>query len=120
MTAPVRASDLEVLVPSGWHLETDPDVVRRYEDAPDLPGPIQAVGPMDGPVTTAWYPRCSATVPTIEQDFLLATDRYAILNGQVTVDAHRRVASLISLGGCGHAFRVLPGQTIAEVREPVA
>ncbi|MFJ4084906.1 hypothetical protein ACIP2Z_38935 [Streptomyces iakyrus] len=123
MTVPVRASDLEHLVPYGWDLETDPDIISRYENAPDLPGPIQAVASDSGKAPTAMCPQCDKAVEKVDQDGILAVDPNVFFTGRhvrTLWGDQRTVASLLSLTGCGHTFRVLPGQTIAEVREQSA
>ncbi|MDI3102061.1 hypothetical protein QJ054_34050 [Streptomyces sp. AN-3] len=122
MTAPEkRASDLEVLVPVGWDVDTSPDVVRRYEEAPDLPGPIQAQG-KDGMMLSAVCPQCQKTIEQMDQDSILAMNPEAFFPGHrpSLFGDCRTVAHLLTLGDCGHAFRILPGQTTAVVREPAA
>lgn len=115
MTTPsVRPSDLAVLVPPGWVLDDDPALIRRYGEAPDLPGPAQGVGPMGGPISMVWCPQCQAEVDCWSVDTFLAHP----LN--VAVSPRKDVASLLSLSPCGHAFRVLAGQTLLVVREPAA
>ncbi|QFG13223.1 hypothetical protein SEA_GILGAMESH_31 [Streptomyces phage Gilgamesh] len=122
MTAPGRrASDLEVLVPLGWDVDASPDIVRRYEEAPDLPGPIQGQS-KDGMVLSAECPQCQKTIAQMDQDSILASDPDAWFAGNLPAPFGdcRTVAHLITLGDCGHAFRILPGQTIAVMREQAA
>jgi hypothetical protein len=72
--------------------------LQRYADAPDLPTPVHAVGTPDGTVTAAWCPSCQEAVTGYDWDHISTA------------------AALLTLTGCGHAFRTTSGQTIAVVR----
>ncbi|SEE84942.1 hypothetical protein SAMN05216483_6780 [Streptomyces sp. 2131.1] len=115
-----RASDLGPRLWPGAEIETDPDVVERYEEAPDLPGPIQAVGPAGGPVAEAWCPQCQEAINEMFQDNIIAVSPITVETPRIMWPGHQTIASLITLTPCGHAFRAVDGQTIAEVREPAA
>lgn len=115
-----RESDLAPRLWPGAELETDSDVVERYEEAPDLPGPIQAVGPADGPVAKAWCPQCQEVITEMSQDNIIAVSPITVPAPRIMWPGHRHIASLITLSPCGHAFRAVDGQVIAEVREPAA
>lgn len=115
-----RASDLWPMLWPGAELEAGPGVVSRYEEAPDLPAPIQAVGPADGPVTTAWCPQCQETITEASRDAIAAVSPITVQAPRIMWPGYRTIAALITVKPCGHAFRVTDGQTIAEVREPAA
>ncbi|MEV8344576.1 hypothetical protein [Streptomyces niveus] len=115
-----RASDLWPRLWPGAELETDPDIVERYEEAPDLPGPIQAVGLAGRPVAEAWCPQCQEAITEMSQDNIIAVSPITVAAPRIMWPGHRSIAGLITVQPCGHAFRVVDGQTIAEVREPAA
>lgn len=115
-----RESDLGPMLWPGAELEADPVVVSRYEEAPDLPGPIQAVGPVGGPVTEAWCPQCQEAIAETCLDNIIAASPITVPAPATMWPGHQTIATLITLEPCGHAFRVVRGQTIAEVREPAA
>jgi hypothetical protein len=115
-----RESDLGPKLWPRAELETDPAVVERYEEAPDLPGPIQAAGTADGPATKAWCPQCQEVITEACLDNIIAASPIEVLAPPTMWPGHRTIAMLITLTPCGHAFRVVHGQTIAEVREPAA
>ncbi|RZU28276.1 hypothetical protein EV284_6442 [Streptomyces sp. BK022] len=114
MTVERRASDLPMVLP-GLELSADEDLVFRYEQAPDLPGPVKAVGIKDGPVTEAWCPQCQETTTAMAQDNIVA---YApILDGPRSLwPGHQIAGRLLTLTPCGHAFRVMEGQSILQVQ----
>jgi hypothetical protein len=116
-----RASELWPRLWPGAEIEAGPGVVSRYEEAPDLPGPVQAVGPAEGPVTTAWCPQCQEVITGASRDDIAA---YSPITAQAPTanlwPGYKTVAALITVKPCGHAFRVTDGQTILEVREPAA
>lgn len=115
-----RASDLGPRLWPGAELEASAGVVSRYEEAPDLPGPIQAVGTAAGQMTEAWCPHCHEPITEMRTDNITAVSPVTVETPRIMWPGHRRVAALITVGPCGHAFRVVDGQTVAEVREPVA
>ncbi|MFF7977039.1 hypothetical protein [Streptomyces sp. NPDC007905] len=108
MTLLARVGSLGELLPLGWELSTGPDVVQRWDDALDLPGPIQGVAPPDGPITVAWCPHCLEPVDGWEYAGLFARRQ------QPRTELH--VAALLTLPACGHAFRIMRGQTIFDIR----
>lgn len=115
-----RESDLGPKLWPGAELEADPAVVSRYEEAPDLPGPIQAVGAAGGAVTEAWCPQCQEAITGADRDDIVAVSPITVTAPRVMWPGHRTIGVLITVKPCGHAFRVTDGQTIAEVREPAA
>ncbi|MER6109328.1 hypothetical protein [Streptomyces hirsutus] len=121
MTVPVRPSDLSFRLRPGDELEATTDLILRYEQAPDLPAPIRGVGPMDGPVVAAWCPQCQAAIEVLETDNILVASPFHDTAGLNTLwPETRKVATLISVRPCGHAFRVMEGQAYLEVRESTA
>lgn len=115
-----RASDLGPMLWPGAELAADPDVVSRYEKAPDLPGPIQAVGTAGEPVLEAWCPQCHDTIGKTVMDYITAVSPITVPAPTIAWPGHKTLATLITLQPCGHTFRAMDGQTIAEVREPTA
>jgi hypothetical protein len=116
-----RASDLGPKLWPGAELDADPAVVSRYEEAPDLPGPIRAIGTAGGPVTEAWCPQCQEAITGVSRDDIVAVSPITTAPApRIMWPEHRAIAVLITVTPCGHSFRVTDGQTIAEVREPAA
>lgn len=105
-------TDLTAFVPDGWELLGDPAAIQRYADGIDLPGPVQGLGPMDGPITAAWCPYCLEPVDGWQYDSFAARPRTPFTHPV------RHLAALLTLPACGHAFRIARGQTVFEIRDP--
>lgn len=115
-----RASDLRLMLWPGAELEADPGVVERYDEAPDLAGPIQGIGPEDGPVRTMWCPQCQEEITGSDLDVIAAYSPITVQAPSIAWPGYKRLAGLVTVKPCGHAFRVMNGQTVAEIREPTA
>jgi hypothetical protein len=109
-------SDLHPVTLPGRHLEAEQHLAQRYDDAPDLLAPIQAIADEDGRPSSARCPHCQADVTGMEQEYLVCYDPTRVPSRWRRQPG--RESMLLSLIGCGHAFRVTPGQAFMEVREP--
>ncbi|MER7937879.1 MULTISPECIES: hypothetical protein [unclassified Streptomyces] len=106
-----RAATLHDLLPLGYQLTPeDSDPARVWASAPDLPGPVHGIGPADGPFSAAWCPACLEPLDNYTFDWFYA-------DHGIYPSAH--IGTLLTLS-CGHAFRVRRGQSVLEIREPVA
>ncbi|MFF4902242.1 hypothetical protein [Streptomyces sp. NPDC001068] len=115
-----RASDLTPMLWPGAEIEAAPGVVERYDEAPDLAEPIRGIGPEDGPVRTMWCPQCQEEITGSDLDVIAACSPITVQAPSIAWPGYRRLAGLVTVKPCGHAFRVVDGQTLVEIRESAA
>ncbi|MFI5990254.1 hypothetical protein ACIBAC_00170 [Streptomyces sp. NPDC051362] len=117
-----RASDLSGKLWPGAELEAPPGVIDRYEEAPDLPHPIQVGSPLGAgvapPERPTLCPQCKEHITGMDQSNIAAVSPIGGHAPMIAWPDYKEIAGLISVTPCGHAFRVSPDQTILVLQGP--